>query len=211
VIYQSTVTLESGASLDLSATMIVQNSDFGAIEASVRKGLNGGDWLGKGITSSAAAGDPDHATALGMADHDGDVLLKYTYYGDADLDGRVDGEDFDDFLHGYEQAVAEWVEGDFNYSGMADAEDFGLLVRGLAGQGRGVSGELFNALSDFVRAEGLSVDLTAVPEPAGLAVVATALVFMRGLGVSPELRRSRRKIASLERSAETAKPRGEFL
>jgi hypothetical protein len=54
-----------------------------------------------------------------------------------------------------------------------------LLVHGLTKQGRGVSGELFGALSDFVAAEGLNANLTAVPEPS--TVLSVVLI---GIGIT---------------------------
>jgi hypothetical protein len=108
-------------------------------------------------------------------------MVKQTWYGDANLTGTLDGADFEWFLSGYNGAAdAEWLNGDFDYSGAIDAVDFELLVHGLAKQGRGVSGELFDALSSFVATEGLNVNLTAVPEPSfGVAGVVALMTTRR--------------------------------
>lgn len=182
ITYQSTITLESGASLDLhQSAMTAQSGDYSALEALVKQAFNRGDWLGDGITSTAAATDPQHATALGMLAKEDGVLVKYTYYGDANLDGAVNDDDFTQFQRGYYDRSDAWLAGDFDYSGTVDPADFALMVNGLIGQGRGMSGELFEAMSDFAAAEGLNVDLTAVPEPSSVVTmaVATASILRR--------------------------------
>jgi len=87
--------------------LVVQSGDLTAITSQVAQGYNKGTWNGSGgIVSSAAAADTTHLHALGVilnqdsqgnmlySSFDGatqasnsDVLVKYTYYGDANLDG----------------------------------------------------------------------------------------------------------------------------
>jgi hypothetical protein len=92
-------------------------------------------------------------------------------------------DDFDRFLRGYHgDSAAAWVTGDFDYSGAVGAEDFNLYLRGLVNQERpNVTGELFAALSEFVRDEGLNVNLSAVPEPStlGLIMLAASTALLR--------------------------------
>jgi hypothetical protein len=138
VTYQSTLTLENTASVDLQHSgMMVQGGDYAAIESKVKEGFNGGDWQGNGITSSAAASDVRHATAVGIADNTaGDTLVKYTFYGDSDLTGVVDSGDFSHFLEGFDNAsAARWRNGDYDYTGSVDLGDFTLFLAGLRGQG----------------------------------------------------------------------------
>ena len=78
----------------------------------VKQGFNTGLWTGNGIDSSTAAGDATHLHALGVilnnngqggaiyssfegqsADANS-ILIDYTFYGDADLNSRVDGGDY---------------------------------------------------------------------------------------------------------------------
>ena len=83
-------------------------SPFAAIRAAIISGRNGGAWNGPGINSSAAAATP--GTGVGYAEAsnvltasggsfsgenvDGTaVLVRYTYLGDATLDGQVDVSD----------------------------------------------------------------------------------------------------------------------
>jgi hypothetical protein len=108
---------------------------------------DGGAWDGVGLTSAAArppeSGSSD--TALGeltganyasyngstsfdgFAYSSGDVLVKYTYNGDAQLTGDVN---FDDYVRtdvGFNTGATGWVNGDFNYSGAVDFDDYVLI------------------------------------------------------------------------------------
>ncbi len=117
------------ATMDITDNnLIVHNGDLATLTAQAKSGLNisGTAWTGAGITSSTAAADANAVTAVGVllnddgsggtlysnwpvgADSGGavsvtntDVLIKYTYYGDADLDGVVNaGNDYDLWLTG---------------------------------------------------------------------------------------------------------------
>ncbi|MBE3134831.1 MAG: hypothetical protein IMZ55_15295, partial [Acidobacteria bacterium] len=102
--------LANTGAIDLAVAALVVDyegpSPLADVAAWVRSGLNAGAgyWDGLGIASSAAAGDPDHLTALGVLDNtdakvggkttfageavdETCVLVKYTWWGDANLDG----------------------------------------------------------------------------------------------------------------------------
>jgi autotransporter-associated beta strand protein len=107
-------------------------------------------WTGPGITSStAAAGDPmlvgvgvrnavdagafmmpDMTSLEGVPVDATATLVKYTYQGDANLDGQVDQNDYDvaDYYwaFGVDPADAGWWTGDFNYSDTVDQNDYDL-------------------------------------------------------------------------------------
>jgi glucose/arabinose dehydrogenase len=114
------------------------------IEADIRSGYNFGDWLGNGITSSAAAANANFH--LGVADNasfaapfgtvqggplfrgiDVDattVLVKYTHRVDLNLDGRVTDSDAITFSTYYEPgASADWSIGDLNMDGLFSDDD----------------------------------------------------------------------------------------
>ncbi len=55
------------------------------------------------------------------------MLLRYTYYGDANLDGTVNALDFNALANNYSKAGV-WSSGDFNYSGTVDSSDFAMLA-----------------------------------------------------------------------------------
>jgi len=162
--------LAATARADVSGSLRLRTADLADVAADIRDGR---------ITSSAALSDPTHARGVGIAaNDDASVLIKYTYFGDANLDGAIALDDFDDFVAGYRGSVAPaWTSGDFDYNGAVDAGDFSLLVNGFAGQG--YSPDLFAAVSDFARTEGLNVDLSAVPEPVLLGAIAPVLFALR--------------------------------
>ena len=63
------------------------------------------------------------------------VLVKYTYYGDADLNGIVDERDLDRFSTGYadqragaaSKGLKGWAWGDFDNNGTIDERDLDLF------------------------------------------------------------------------------------
>ncbi len=136
-------------------------ASLATISALTGNGYNGGAWTGYGITSGAAAADSTHLTALGVISNnangttlynagtaglgkfDGiipgsnDVLVKYTYYGDANLDGKVDGSDYSLIDAGFaSQSLATgWYNGDFNYDNTIDGSDYTLIDNAFNTQG----------------------------------------------------------------------------
>ena len=67
-------------------------------------------------------------------------------------------------------------------------DDFQLFLYGLANQsGTLVSAELFAALSQFVSAEGVDVELSLIPEPTSIALLFFGSVTLAG--------RSRRRVS----------------
>ena len=112
----------AGSAGNWTGLLNLNNNDLDLTTASlatvtdqVRQGYAGGTWAGTGgIASGAAAADAKRLTALGVILNNGggtplfsatnlfdgtvvsagDVLVKYTYYGDANLDGEVDGSDY---------------------------------------------------------------------------------------------------------------------
>ena len=63
------------------------------------------------------------------------VVVKYTYKGDANLDGRVTGDDFTLTDRGGAMQLAGWTNGDFNYDNFIDDTDMSLLTQAYVGQG----------------------------------------------------------------------------
>jgi fibronectin-binding autotransporter adhesin len=127
--------------LDLSNNdMIVHNGVPANIFTELKAGFNApvGYWNGTGgIASSAAAADTKHLTTLGfrtggitfdsVSTTSTDVLVKYTYYGDANLDGSVNGADYQQIDLGFGSHLTGWSNGDFNYDGVVDGSDFSLI------------------------------------------------------------------------------------
>ena len=111
--------------------------------ASGYKGGASGAWTGPGIRTSSAGtltrlGVSEASAALEIAGaqtalFDGQtvdattVLVKYTYTGDATLDGKVDVDDFGRIDFSVSIAGRGWSNGDFNYDGKINVDDYGSL------------------------------------------------------------------------------------
>jgi chitinase len=120
----------------------------------VQRGRNGGTWDGSGIRSSSASGN---TYAIGAAEawqvfgisgaqtanFDGrqvdatTVLVKFTYAGDANLDGRINIDDYGriDANVGSSGATFGWYAGDFNLDGKINIDDYGLIDSIIGAQG----------------------------------------------------------------------------
>jgi hypothetical protein len=192
VLVAGALSITSGGVLDLEGNdLIVHNSLASNITPYLTTGFNAGSgyWNGTGIRSSTAAGDSTFLTALGVVQNintagnaplyttfDGvsglttsDVLVKYTYYGDANLDGTVDGNDYTaiDANNGVTSG-ATWAMGDFNYDGKVDGSDYSLIDNAFNQQGSG-------GLADPLAAVASSIATSAaVPEPGSVAVLMIA-------------------------------------
>jgi hypothetical protein len=56
------------------------------------------------------------------------VLIKYTWSGDANLDGIANLADFNRLASNFGQSPRIWPQGDFNFDGTADLADFNLMA-----------------------------------------------------------------------------------
>ena len=69
------------------------------------------------------------------------VLVKYTFYGDANLDGAVTLADFNRYAgHFGLTSGARWSQGDFLYNGNVFLEDFNRLASNFGASGLGPDG-----------------------------------------------------------------------
>jgi autotransporter-associated beta strand protein len=150
-------------------------------------GYADGTWTGTGIDSSTAAlpANKSHF-ALGYADGADDVVtglssgqieIKYTLLGDANLDGVVNADDFTILVGNLFKVRPAWDKGDFNYDGVVNGDDFTLLVGNLGKQANGADVALpasdWMAIDAFAAANGLMAD---VPEPASFGLLGMAAV-----------------------------------
>jgi hypothetical protein len=77
--------------------------------------------------------DWGHATFGGETVSQTDILVKYTYIGDANVDGQVDSDDFNQFLFGFDAnngAPKTWLNGDFDFDNDVDSDDFNFFLLG---------------------------------------------------------------------------------
>ncbi len=114
------------------------------------------------VVSNDLGGSPLFDTFDGVSVGLTDVLVKFTYWGDADLNGMIDDTDFFLINNGYGNNLTGWVNGDFDYSGVVDDTDF-FLINNAYGQQGGT-----------LRAGG------AVPEPTGMGVLALGAGALMG-------------------------------
>jgi hypothetical protein len=140
-----------GAKLDLGNNNFIYDYTGSTVLPNIlgilNRGRAGGTWNGDlGFTSSAARVNPQHNTTLGIMEtteykalrgagaafsghaiDDTAVLLKYTYYGDADFNGVVN---FDDYVRtdvGFNAQRSGWSNGDYNGDGLVNFDDYVLI------------------------------------------------------------------------------------
>jgi autotransporter-associated beta strand protein len=197
--------------INLNNNLLVINgttNTLAAISTQVAAGFNGGKWNGAtGITSGTAAADTTHLTALGTIVNDngsgsplygsggsiaatlygttpadGNLLIKYTYYGDANLDGIVDGTDYsridNAFLNNQNSsnaALTGWYNGDFNYDGVINGSDYTLIDNAFNTQGASLAAIVASPIAQLAGGGAPSV-----PEPASLGLLGIGAIGLLG-------------------------------
>jgi autotransporter-associated beta strand protein len=188
--------------------LIAHNGSLTTLTNQLQQGyLSGtGPWNGSaGITSSAAAADSTHLTALGIAQNtlsgatsgtllygsgtplglfDGnspvasDVLIKFTYNGDTNLDGKVDGTDYSRIDAGFlsNGSMTGWYNGDFNYDGVINGSDYTLIDNTFNRQRAAITATIESAQ---ITAQIAPSPPSPVPEPTALPAAATTLLLLR--------------------------------
>jgi hypothetical protein len=179
------LTVNTNSTVDLTNNHLFINYGSGTdpiatIKALLTSGYAGGAWNGVGIDSSYAAANSGYS--LGYADSadsgnpaglaSGQIEIACTLYGDANLDGKVNGTDFAILAAHFNQAVSGWDQGDFNYDGHDNGSDFSLLASNFDQAASGADARA--ALDAFAAANGLLAD---VPEPASTGMFVAALGF----------------------------------
>jgi hypothetical protein len=118
---------------------------YGGIQGWLAQGYNGGAWNGAhGIRTSAAtpgltglsAAEAHEALNISggaTASWSGEsvdantVLVKFTYGGDANLDGKIDISDYGLIDSAVRIGGTGWFNGDFNLDGKIDITDYGII------------------------------------------------------------------------------------
>jgi hypothetical protein len=170
-------------------------SPIATVRQYLASGFAGGSWNGNGLITTAPVIDPQQRPALGFAEAadvvgaaggtfggsfvDGtSVLIRFTRFGDANLDGTVNLQDFNRLAGIFGATGRIWSQGDFNYDGSVNLQDFNLLAGnfGLSASGSEVSPDDWAMLA------------SAVPEPSAALGGVAASAAMCGCG-----RRRRRR------------------
>jgi hypothetical protein len=192
-------------------------SHYADLVALIKSARANGTWFGPGITSSNAAASGG-VTALGIAKASDffisfpatfsgqtigatDVLIKYTYNGDTDLNGKVNFDDYVRTDNGFNNHLGGWTNGDFDYNGTVNFDDYVLIDLAFNAQ----NGTLGRALSFLGGSDTSGADMNdpalqrveqhvaqfgdayarsfiiAVPEPTA-AVAACGVAVLAGTG-----------------------------
>jgi hypothetical protein len=198
----SSLTVASGAKLDLANNKLIvtggpvgswNGSAYTGVAGQIASGRNGGNWGGSGIVTSMASGN---LTTLGIATAQqagraggnfgglpvsaSDALVMYTYGGDANLDGKINVDDYTRIDFNVPLGASGWYNGDFNYDGKINVDDYTIIDFNV-----GIQGAQFPAGSSV---DGELSGVSAVPEPASLSIF--------GLAAASALGRRRRQSIS---------------
>jgi hypothetical protein len=151
VLSVSSLAFNAGGTLDLTDNdLVVRGGSMGTWNGSAYDGVSG-LVAGGSIHSSLAESRKTTAgiaTALqlfgatpaswsGQTVNPSDVLVKFTYTGDANLDGKVNIDDYGriDANVGQSGTVFGWYNGDFNFDGKINIDDYGLIDSVIGAQG----------------------------------------------------------------------------
>ena len=174
-LHVTTLSIAAASVLDLSDNdLVVNNGNFGVIFNQVIAGFD--DYVG--IYSSTSDGSQilalfDNALVgasywTGVPIGANAIVGKYTYFGDANLDGQVTGDDYtiiDSNLDTTPATGLGWLSGDMNLDGLVTGDDYTVIDSNL-GSGTG------NPLAP-------SQWTNPVPEPTAVALVAIGLLSTR--------------------------------
>jgi hypothetical protein len=144
------LTLTGTGTLDLYDNDMILDytgaSPLSTIQGYINTARSGGTWLGNGITSyyaqtsnprnktlGAMEASDYHGIYGGGATFDGEpidnsaVLVKFTYYGDTDFNGRVNFDDYVRIDNGFNNQLTGWLNGDFDGNGRVNFDDYVLI------------------------------------------------------------------------------------
>ncbi|MGE5611197.1 MAG: cohesin domain-containing protein [Bacillota bacterium] len=162
VLKVGSLSIGANATLDLgdndlivSATPETKQAVLAAVSGAIQSARGDGSWAGKGLTSSSAkavaealTGNTGLAAILNDAggeailnSFDGqtvginDILVKYTWNGDVDLNGVVDGDDYFLIDAGFISKLDQYRNGDIDLNGVIDGDDYFLVDAAFISQG----------------------------------------------------------------------------
>ena len=147
---QAPVLTGGGANIEASQIVFDYPDKALTISGLLAASYNGGLWN----VGQFQCTTEDATHGLGWMDTGTNVTVMYTLYGDANLDGTVNGNDLNTVLSNFNQTGMTWSQGDFNYDGTVNGADLNTV------------------LSNFN--QHLSV-VGAVPEPSTLLLAAAGL------------------------------------
>jgi len=176
------LTLSGPARIDLSDNAMeidyIAASPALDIRTYISTAFNNSTWTGPGITTSLGTATTH---GLGYTD-DGDVFtVRFTRYGDANLSGNVDSNDFNALAGNFGTAGKFWQDGDFNYDSLVNSDDFNLLA-GNFGLSAGADG--------VVDPSNWAALAAAVPEPVTMLLLVSLAMASRRRASCTEIERT---------------------
>ncbi|HUO10407.1 MAG TPA: hypothetical protein VM008_19025 [Phycisphaerae bacterium] len=173
------ITFGAAGFLDISNhdLIIHGGSTLAQVQALVAAGRGNGSFNGTtGITSSTAAahglnlgvgtaGAANITTFDGVPVSPSDILVKYTYAGDANLDAHIDLTDLSTVLNHFGQTTANWTDGNFDGAATIDLTDLSAVLNNF---GRSVP------QGSIATPSATQTLAMAAPEPTSLAILAGA-------------------------------------
>ena len=161
-------------------------SAYTGVTGLIATGQGNGTWNGpSGIVTTQSAATASLLTSIGIATAGetgyaggifggvsvsaNDVLVMYTYGGDANLDGQITGDDYFQIDSGFPAGATGWFSGDFNYDRVINVDDYFIIDSNFTKQG-----------APFPTGGGVA-SVSLVPEPAsgGLFAIACATLSRR--------------------------------
>src|SRR5439155_14502987 len=117
----------------------------------------------KGISAGATA------VWAGQTVTGSDTLAMYTYGGDANLDGKLNVDDYTRIDSNFGLGTAGWYNGDFNYDGKVNVDDYTIIDSNI-----GIQGAPFFASGSAEQGQSL----TAVPEPSSFGLISLGVLWL---------------------------------
>jgi autotransporter-associated beta strand protein len=210
-----TLTIAANGKLDLNDNKVITTTPVGTLSGNtytgvtgmVQTGRSGGTWTGAtGIITSQTSATMSSLTGIGVATvaqakgiaatqtaqwsgqtvTGSDTLVMYTYGGDANLDGKLNVDDYGRIDSNIGLGTAGWYNGDFNYDGKVNVDDYGILDSNVA-----VQGPPFPTASRGQLPVSGEAAATAVPEPVAGTIALLGLTRMlrmrrRSLTIPPD-------------------------
>jgi autotransporter-associated beta strand protein len=145
------------------------------ITTSDTRAINNGDLVSIGVAQVSdvrTVANTETTTFAGQTVLGSDTLVMATWGGDANLDGKINIDDYGriDGNVGQSGSVFGWSKGDFNYDGKINIDDYGIIDGNINRQG-----------TPFAVSGGVALDgLAAVPEPASIGLVALGAMGLLG-------------------------------
>ena len=192
----ATLTIGPSARLDLTNNKLITDDapgvatggTYNGVQGQVQRAYNFGAWDQPGLTTSLpdavaglttigiatggqvrGLGPSDTDTFAGQTISGASTIAMYTYAGDANLDGTIDGGDYGIIDNFVQVPNADgYANGDFNYDGVIDGGDYGIIDNNIQAQG-----------APFPTSGVGAGAVTAVPEPTWLGAGAIALLALR--------------------------------